>query len=162
MAGQMGQVKITTQNLKIVGAAADGFGIRKYDGKTFTSYTTENGLCDNNVAEIMEDKKGNIWVGTMYGGVSRYDGKTFTNFTRNGEISGDEVYGFYEDKNDTSGLQLKTPECTDMTEVHLQFSMQRMDLRQTGYRQFMKIKKEDSGSAAGKVFFVLTVKLFSR
>jgi len=55
----------------------------------------------------MEDKKGNIWIGTMYGGVSRYDarlndevgqGKAFTNFTENGVVSGIEVWSIYEDK----------------------------------------------------------------
>jgi len=46
----------------------------------------------------MEDSKGNIWIGTFYGGVSRFDGKSFTNFTQDGVISGIEVGGFYEDK----------------------------------------------------------------
>ncbi|MDN5202818.1 two-component regulator propeller domain-containing protein [Fulvivirgaceae bacterium BMA10] len=77
----------------------DGFGICKYDGKTFTHITKEDGLPDNNIHNIMEDTKGNIWIGTMYGGISRYDGESFTNFTQNGVVKGIEVGGIYEDKN---------------------------------------------------------------
>ena len=58
----------------------------------------KDGLCDNNIHNIMEDTKGNIWISTMYGGVSRYDGNSFTNFTENGVICGIEVGGLYEDK----------------------------------------------------------------
>ncbi len=77
----------------------DGFGICKFDGKTFSHLTTADGLCDNNVYSLMEDKVGYIWIGTMFGGLSRYDGKTFTNFTKDGQIAGVEVGAFYEDKN---------------------------------------------------------------
>ncbi len=76
----------------------DGFGICKYDGKTFTNFTMENGLCDNTAHELMVDSKGNVWVGTFWGGVSMYDGKKFMNFTKDGVISGVEVCGFYEDR----------------------------------------------------------------
>lgn len=76
----------------------DGFGICKYDGKTFTNFTMEDGLCDNTINELMMDSKGNLWIGTYWGGVCKYDGKTFTNFTKEEMISGVEVSGFYEDK----------------------------------------------------------------
>lgn len=91
----------------ILWIGTDGFGICKYDArqnidvgqdKTFTHITKENGLCDNTIHDIMEDSKGNIWIGTYWGGVSMYDGETFTNFTTDGVISGVEVCGFYEDK----------------------------------------------------------------
>jgi len=51
-----------------------------HDGKPFT-----------NVRSIIEDKKGNIWLGGN-DGLWRYDGKTFTNFTPN------FVGYIYEDK----------------------------------------------------------------
>ncbi len=91
----------------------DGFGICKYnpsasprpDGKTqpdgkagFTLVTKKDGLPDNNIGSLMQDSKGNIWIGTMFGGVSRYDGETFTNFTQDGVVDGIEVGGFFEDK----------------------------------------------------------------
>ncbi len=85
----------------------DGFGICKYDarqpdgvgqGKSFSHITIEDGLSDNNVADILEDKNGNIWISTMFGGISMYDGTTFTNFTENGVVDGIEVWSIYEDR----------------------------------------------------------------
>ncbi len=49
--------------------------------KSFTNFTTAQGLANNVVYSITEDKTGNLWFGTYGGGVSRYDGKCFTNFT---------------------------------------------------------------------------------
>jgi ligand-binding sensor domain-containing protein len=62
-----------------------------YDGKTFTVFT-HNGKPFTNVRTIIEDKKGNIWLGGN-DGLWRYDGTTFTNFTQN------RVGYIYEDKN---------------------------------------------------------------
>ena len=75
-----------------------GGGVSRYDGKSFTNFTTAQGLANNVVSSICEDKSGNLWFGTQGGGVSRYDGncealtntnkknkkdvsKSFTNFT---------------------------------------------------------------------------------
>ncbi|BDS12808.1 ligand-binding sensor domain-containing protein [Aureispira anguillae] len=77
----------------------DGFGICRYNGKTFTHFTTEKGLCDNTIYELMLDRKGNIWIGTFFGGVSKYDGKKFTNYTKDKIVNGVEVSGFFEDNN---------------------------------------------------------------
>ena len=49
----------------------EGGGVSRYDGRSFTSYTTAQGLADNAVLAIIEDKKGNLWFGTIGGGVSR-------------------------------------------------------------------------------------------
>lgn len=77
----------------------DGFGICKYDGKSFISFTTENGLADNAIHEIMLDSNGLLWIGTYWGGLSRFDGEKFTNFTKEGKIRGVEVSAFFEDVN---------------------------------------------------------------
>ncbi len=77
----------------------DGFGLSKYDGNSFTNFTTKSGLPDNAIHEIMLDSKGLLWIGTYWGGLSRFDGNTFTNFTQAGEISGVEVSAFFEDSN---------------------------------------------------------------
>ena len=53
-------------------------GVYRYDGKSFTNFTTKNGLNSNATYSILEDKKGNIWIGTD-SGLSHYDGKNFTN-----------------------------------------------------------------------------------
>ena len=54
-------------------------GAAKYDGKSLTFLTTENGLIGNTVTSFAEDKQGNIWIGT-HTGLSKFDGKTFINF----------------------------------------------------------------------------------
>ena len=65
-------------------------GVFKYDGVSFTNYSQRDGLINNKVECIMEDKSGIIWFGTD-SGVSRYDGKTFTSVL----ISATTVSGFY-------------------------------------------------------------------
>lgn len=62
-------------------------GAARFDGKTLTYFTTNEGLCDNTVTCIKEDKEGNIWFGT-HNGASKYDGKTFTNFGKAEGIHG--------------------------------------------------------------------------
>ena len=42
-------------------------------GALFTNYTTDQGLSNNYIKCILEDKTGNIWLGTMHGGISKYD-----------------------------------------------------------------------------------------
>ena len=43
--------------------------------KSFTNYTTAEGLANDNVYSIAADKDGYIWFGTGGGGVSRFDNK---------------------------------------------------------------------------------------
>jgi ligand-binding sensor domain-containing protein len=59
---------------------SNGEGLYRYDGKTFTNFTTKDGLDNNIVYSILEDKTGDIWVGTKTG-LNRYNGKTFTRIT---------------------------------------------------------------------------------
>src|SRR5690554_664744 len=46
-------------------------GIVRYDGNSFTQFTTENGLANNTVLGSIEGDDGSIWIAT-YGGVSRF------------------------------------------------------------------------------------------
>jgi len=55
-------------------------GISRYDGRTFSTYTTQDGLVSNNVNCIAESQDGMIWFATEQG-ISGYDGKKFTNHT---------------------------------------------------------------------------------
>lgn len=59
-----------------------GSGVFRYDGKSFQNFTTKEGLVNNEIVCIYEDKTGNIWLGAN-GGVSRYDGKSFRNYLMN-------------------------------------------------------------------------------
>ena len=53
-----------------------GEGVYRYDGKRFTNFTTNDGLCSNNVGPIIQDIHGNILFGTS-SGICKYDGNTF-------------------------------------------------------------------------------------
>jgi ligand-binding sensor domain-containing protein len=59
-----------------------GSGVYYYDGKSFKNFTIKQGLLNNEVTSIYEDKKGKIWFGVS-GGASRYDGKSFRNYVIN-------------------------------------------------------------------------------
>jgi ligand-binding sensor domain-containing protein len=50
-------------------------GVYRYDGKSFTNFTSKDGLNSNVVWSILEDKQGNIWFGTD-AGICRFDGKS--------------------------------------------------------------------------------------
>jgi ligand-binding sensor domain-containing protein len=65
--------------------------------KSFTNFTEKEGLSNNFVFSILEDKTGNLWFGT-YGGVCRYDGKSFTNFTDKEGLANNYVLSILEDK----------------------------------------------------------------
>ncbi len=54
--------------------------MRKFDGESFTTYTTKDGLVSNNLQAVYADRRGRIWFGTAKGGVSCYDGTVFRNF----------------------------------------------------------------------------------
>lgn len=52
----------------------------------FFNLNVENGLVQSQASCMVQDKTGNLWIGTL-GGLSRYDGKSFTNYTvRNGML----------------------------------------------------------------------------
>ncbi|HXU28330.1 MAG TPA: two-component regulator propeller domain-containing protein [Bacteroidia bacterium] len=72
--------------------STEGGGIYKYDCKSFTNYTTAQGLVDNSVMNIIEDKSGNLWFGSNTGGgICRYDGAAFTSFKTSQGLSNDIV-----------------------------------------------------------------------
>lgn len=73
-------------------------GVCLFNGKTFTYFTTDNGLSDNQVRTIQEDDKGIIWFGTG-NSVSSYDGKQIINHTlKNHIIANDSLQGNWAKK----------------------------------------------------------------
>lgn len=71
-------------------------GAYRYDGKSFKTFTKKEGLADNTVARIIEDKKGNIWIGG--GGLTRYDGKSFTRFSTRDGLPNVGIWSILEDR----------------------------------------------------------------
>ncbi len=76
--------------------ATNGHGVTRYDGKTFTRFTTEEGLPSNSASSLLEDSQGNIWIATS-GGLCRYDGKTFRAYTMEDGLAGNSVGALFED-----------------------------------------------------------------
>lgn len=83
----------------------DGYGAFKFDGKTFTQFDKEDGLCSNSVNSILQDRQGNIWFACMQsyqpemtgdGGVFRFDGNKFTSFPEVKGLSQNDIYTIYE------------------------------------------------------------------
>jgi ligand-binding sensor domain-containing protein/signal transduction histidine kinase len=66
----------------------------------FINFTKKEGLSNNYVLCILQDKNNNLWFGTGGGGVSKYDGKTFTYFTEKEGLSNDHVLSILQDIND--------------------------------------------------------------
>lgn len=62
----------------------DGGLLRFHDGK-FTRYTARNGLPDEHVSQMLEDQRGQLWLGTR-GGIARASKEELNRFAR-GEMS---------------------------------------------------------------------------
>lgn len=71
-------------------------GACRYDGKTFTNFTANNGFY--NSYSVLEDKNGNIWFTTEKNGVCCYNGKTYKNFTEKDGLVNNSVWFVLEDK----------------------------------------------------------------
>jgi ligand-binding sensor domain-containing protein len=54
-------------------------GLSRYDGKSFTCF--KDGLINPWIWAILEDKTGNLWVGTRETGLYLFDGKIFINYS---------------------------------------------------------------------------------
>jgi ligand-binding sensor domain-containing protein len=62
-------------------------GVWKYDGNTWTTYTEDDGLVDNNIMDLVSDKNGGMWFATR-GGISKFDGTTWKTFNFGDDIPG--------------------------------------------------------------------------
>jgi ligand-binding sensor domain-containing protein len=71
-------------------------GAYRYDGKTLRSFTTKDGLSNNDINTILEDKTGKLWFGTR-GDLCVYDGMAFTVPTNKEGKTFTNVWGITED-----------------------------------------------------------------
>ncbi len=72
-------------------------GLITRDEYYYKTYTTDDGLNDDHIISIAEDRFGNIWVGTDEGGISILSGKEITNITAQQGIGYNRVYSLYCD-----------------------------------------------------------------
>lgn len=68
-----------------------GGGVSRFDGKSWRSFTTADGLAGNIVYSMAQDARGVLWFGTNHG-VSRYDGRQWKTLRRADGLLGEDVY----------------------------------------------------------------------
>jgi ligand-binding sensor domain-containing protein len=55
-------------------------GVLRYNAGTITHFTTADGLRDDDILELKEDSRGNLYFNTA-GGINKYDGEVFSTLT---------------------------------------------------------------------------------
>ena len=76
----------------IVWAGTWGAGLARFDGETWTNYTSKEGLPSNHVFMLHKDERGAVWAGTSHGLAKvNSDGK-FTVLTRTDGLYADNVF----------------------------------------------------------------------
>jgi hypothetical protein len=75
-------------------------GLYKYNGTTWTKFSTSNSnILYNDIYDLLVDNSNKIWAGN-YKGVSVFNGSTFTNYdTINASFKGQSVYALGKDNN---------------------------------------------------------------
>lgn len=68
-----------------------GGGAARFDGSTWTNFTSRDGLVGDIVYAIARDPDNALWFGTNRG-VSRFDGSTWTNYTHHDGLLDSHVY----------------------------------------------------------------------
>lgn len=63
----------------------------------FKHYTTRDGLANNFVSSLLQDRAGYLWMGTL-NGLSRFDGKRFVTFGRKQGLGDTEILSLIEGK----------------------------------------------------------------
>jgi len=74
-------------------------GAQRYDGQLLTPFYSADGLVNDIVLCMLEDREGYLWFGTA-SGISRYDGLLFSHFTEADGLPSDDVYDL---KKETDG-----------------------------------------------------------
>ncbi len=73
--------------------------INKKENHTIQNYSTKDGLPSNVILSSFEDKDGNLWFGTGFGGVCKFNKTTnrFEAYTKEDGLAGDVVYAISDD-----------------------------------------------------------------
>ncbi len=76
-----------------------GVGVCRFDGKTFTTFFPENGLCSRYVSGFVVDRNNRIWMKSLEG-LSMFDGDAFTNYYKNNGLPHNFVTSLLLDRED--------------------------------------------------------------
>ncbi len=72
-------------------------GVLRWDGRQFRKYTTEDGLADDLIRDIVIDRAGSLWVASN-SGLSRWNGNQFESYTSADGLTSDFLLSLYPDK----------------------------------------------------------------
>lgn len=74
-------------------------GVAQYNtvSNSFSWITENEGLSNNHVRSITQDKSDNYWFGTSGGGVCNYFGKQFTVYDKSAGLCGNFIYSIFRD-----------------------------------------------------------------
>ncbi|OJJ21297.1 hypothetical protein BKI52_12095 [marine bacterium AO1-C] len=76
----------------------NGGGVARFNGQSFDVYDKKRiGILHNQVARLLFDSQGQLWMGTL-AGISKFDGKKVQNFPLPKKAASELVYVIYEDK----------------------------------------------------------------
>lgn len=87
------------QNLWL-GTLSHGVIIYNFSLKSFNFLTERQGLSNNHVRSVIQDKSGSYWIGTSGGGISNYFGKQFTTYDESAGLGGNFIYSIFRDRAD--------------------------------------------------------------
>jgi ligand-binding sensor domain-containing protein/serine phosphatase RsbU (regulator of sigma subunit) len=71
--------------------------MKDHNPESFASLNKLQGLKHGKITSLIEDQKGNIWMGINGGGLCKYDGKYFTNYTDKEGLKNNFIWSLFED-----------------------------------------------------------------
>ncbi|RZT93322.1 two component regulator with propeller domain [Ancylomarina subtilis] len=75
---------------------------------SFTNYSLEQGLPQSEVSSIIQDKTGNLWLGTNGGGLSRFNGQEFFSYNKNHGLEDNNIRSLFKDSKDNIWIGTST------------------------------------------------------
>lgn len=75
------------------------FGISKYKNGEFKNFSKKDGLRNDNIKVVAEDKEGNLFLGSDGGGLIKFTNEDFISYTENDVIGSNVVMSVLEDQN---------------------------------------------------------------
>ncbi|MGB3619596.1 MAG: two-component regulator propeller domain-containing protein, partial [Catalinimonas sp.] len=64
----------------------------------FTHWAVADGLAQSQVMHMLQDRRGDLWLGTQGGGLDRFDGERFENFRQPDGLANNLVYRTFESR----------------------------------------------------------------
>jgi len=83
-------------------------GLSKYSGNRFNTYTTDDGISNNNITSVYCESENKLWFGTLAGGVSYFDGTLFKNYGIKDGLISLTIRSIIKDANENFWTQIQT------------------------------------------------------